>query len=419
VLAAFAAGVVTPGLAGPVQAASPDSYNIELLDADALEDAVRKGRTCTLHYFGEEHELVLEPVNLRSSHFRVQSGSQATVLADPPRTYKGTIVGKPNSHVRLSTGIDGIRGCIRDEDGWTFIEPAKVAQQVVPEAHKVYTDLDLDGLSLGRCSEPIRAASVDPSASTGSHALTPHVGLESSPAIVPAGEFMVLELAVDVDVEFFLTYGNNWLAEIEAILNVVDGIYQAELGITIEIVMARAWEVEPDPYNETESGRLLQEFRNHWNVNEGAVARDVVHLFTGKNLDNNIVGIAHVGAVCSQTVGYALSQDLASDALMPLLVSHEIGHNLDADHDPQSDPVHRIMYPFLGGNVDEFSDESKASIDNYVGNVSCLANTQDEAGGGASTDTGGGGGGGGGPLDPLTLVVIGGALAWSQRARRV
>jgi predicted Zn-dependent protease len=235
----------------------------------------------------------------------------------------------------------------------------------------------------------------------------------------------VFELAVDADFEFYSTHGGGTLAEIESTLNIVDGIFQTDLNLTLQLVSSHIWDAEPDPYTSTSSGTLLQEFRNHWNANFAGVTRDAAHLFTGKDLDGATVGIAYVGVVCSTNVAYSLSQDLASDALMPLLVAHEVGHNLGANHDPDSSPVRYIMYPSLSlSNLDEFSDLSKTEIGTYTGGVTCLALADPNdpgdppPGGGGGTGGGGGGGGGGGPVDPLLLVLLAGGALCSRRAAR-
>ena len=421
-------GTMIPAAAWGAPKTAPASYDLEEYDADALEEAVSRGKDYKLTYFGETHALRLKRTNLRSSRFRMLTGSldsQHLSFSGPPRTYAGEVVGEPGSLVRVSTSERGLRGYIRTAEGWTFIEPAEADQARVARAHRVFTENDLDDSFLGDCASPLV---LDPN---DEHALPPHpigaqIGTESpTPPSAEAGALRVLELAIDADVEFFQSYGAGALAEIESVINVVDGIFQSELDLTVEIVSVNIYQSEPDPYTSTDSGTLLQELRNYWNGNNQTVARDAVHLFSGKELDGSTVGIAYVGVVCSTTVSYALSQDIASDALMPILVAHEIGHNLNADHDPSSDNPRYIMYPSLGvTNLDEFSSTSDTTIANYVGAVSCLALADDSggdgSGGGSESDTGGsggggGGGGGGGPVDPLLVAVLALALAGGRR----
>jgi hypothetical protein len=283
----------------------------------------------------------------------------------------------------------------------------------------VFTDGNLDGSFLGECSqvylegeksilEPPTEVPVD----GGVEALLPPTS--------GAGELRTLEIAVTADVEFFETYGADSLAEIESILNVVDGIFQSEVNLAVEIVNAEIWQTEPDPFTSAASGTLLQELRNYWNGNNQAVDRDATHLFTGKTLEGSTIGIAYVGVVCSTSVAYGLSEDLSSSSLMPILVAHELGHNLGAEHDVSGSTPRYIMYPSLSTlNLDELSAESTTTIENYIGSHDCLTNAGSTQGSGSgSSGVGGGGGGGGGPVDPLFILLAGGGILLQRRARR-
>jgi len=407
-------GVVLGG-GGLPGSLGPGRYDVETFDSQSVEDAASQRKTVSLHFFGKAHPVVLEPSDLRSHRFREQAGTLddlRTVYSAPSRSFKGHIAGEPESVVRLTRTRDGLRGYVKSSDGWAFIEPLpasgvqRAGLKTVSQEHKVYTEGDIDASFLGTC-----AAELAPGA--GAHGET---SVERTGGAVTAPEELrVLELAVDADVEFYNAYGEDSTAEIEATLNMVDGIFEAELGITIDLVSVNVWQAEPDPYTSTESGTQLNEVRSYWNNNNSAVTRDAVHLFTGKDLDGSTVGIAYVSVVCSTSVAYALSQDLGSDILMPLLVAHELGHNLGANHDPSGSSPRYIMYPSLGfTNLDEYSDQSEDDIADYIDGVSCLelegggSNVSDPPSGG-----GGGGGGGGGPVDPVLLVGL--AALWGLR----
>lgn len=260
------------------------------------------------------------------------------------------------------------------------------------------------------------------------------LGIENSAPVaegmVPAeaASLKVIEIAIEADFEYFDLHGDDTVPSIEAVLNVVDGIFRAELGLTLSVAAVEYAEEDLDPYDSTDALTLLQELQSNWNHNKGDVHRDVVHLFTGRELDGTTVGIAYVGEVCDMSGAYGLSQDLPSSTLMPLLVAHEIGHNLGAFHDSGSDDPKYIMNPVLSGStLQSYSDESKADIAAYVGGVSCLAleappsgddsSPTGGTGSGATPEApaGGGGGGGGGPVDPL--LVIAAALALGVRRR--
>jgi len=398
-----------------------ENYEIETFDAEEIAEAARTGTPIDLSFFGKSCRAVLEASNVRSPRFQATSGTLVearTVYPSEVRNFKGQLVDEPDSVVRLSIVRGGIRGFIKSQDGWTFIEPLRVGQLHVegdPGAgdHKVFTENDFDPDFLGACAAPLLLDGAD--SIVHQNETVAEAGEDTSSA-----DLRVLELAVDADVEFFAIYGAQTTAEIEATLNMVNGIFESDLSLTIELVSLKIWDAEPDPYNEVQAPSLLGELRNHWNVQNGAIVRDAVHLFTGKDLTGSTVGIAYLSVVCNVSAGYAISQDLASDVLMPLLVAHELGHNLGTDHDPNGSTPRYIMYPSLGfSNLDEFSDLTKTFIGNYVNAVSCL-----QLQGGSSSGPSpapaptGGGGGGGGPVDPLLVLIVGGAcLARSLHSR--
>ena len=118
----------------------------------------------------------------------------------------------------------------------------------------------------------------------------------------------------------------------------------------------------------------LDFFTDYWNTNRVGVARDAAHLFSGTGLECSdgscVIGCAYVGATCSGNaygVNYASYSD--NTVKQAQLVSHEIGHNVGANHDSGSTDY--IMYPSNGGNERYFSSQTIASFD-VPRNALCL-----------------------------------------------
>src|SRR5207247_1349313 len=95
------------------------------------------------------------------------------------------------------------------------------------------------------------------------------------------------------------------------------------------------------PYSETNPSALLGQISDYWNSNRGSVARDVVHMWTGKQLDNATIGTAYLEALCRYAgngrAAYGLSKGVTG-AQQIAITAHEIGHNLGATHPNQQVP---------------------------------------------------------------------------------
>ncbi len=415
-LASLIGLVATPGAAQTIETL-PSTYDVEALDEHALERAARtRGDSIALLVGGRMRDVELEPVDLRSYRFTAtesDSRGPRPVFPAPPKTYRGRVSGDAESVVRLSVTPGGVRGFIRCEEGWTFVRPAPTNGAFTRGEHLFFSDADLDPSEIGAC------AAVGPATAQ---------AIAEEAELAEATGLRVVELAIDADVEYSSKYGSTTVSEIEAIMNEVDGIFQDDLGLTIELVHINTWTAEEDPYTHTNANDLLSQLASYWNSNFSSVDRDLVHLFTNKDLDNSTVGIAFVGVVCSTGSGYGLSQDLSARSLMPILVAHELGHNFNASHDPSGSDPRYVMYQSVSSlNLDQYSDASKTAIANFVASRSCLELLDDGGGdpdppGGGGGETGGGGssgggGGGGGPVDPLVLAAIAAAYGLRRRQR--
>jgi len=174
--------------------------------------------------------------------------------------------------------------------------------------------------------------------------------------------FQELRVATEADNEYVVSKGGSAAASqaILSILNQVEGIYEVELGLTVRVVYQSAWSTSNDPYSSTNASALLGELANFWNANRGSVARDVVHLWTGKQLENATIGTAYLEALCRFTGGgraaYGLSKGIAG-AQQTAITAHELGHNLGATHpNQQVPPVTECNNTVMGSSVSPGSE---------------------------------------------------------------
>lgn len=173
-----------------------------------------------------------------------------------------------------------------------------------------------------------------------------------------------LEVITDCDAECSQELGasqaNDRIAEY---FNDVNTIYPEQLGLTLVVKkQVRRTSSTVYPSSLTDSLSLLQRFRS---IGTALGAADAKHLITGKSLDDDVLGLAYVETVCrpGEFTAYGLTSR-SGDLLTPIIIAHEIGHNLGASHDTVTGG---IMSPRLGSPLPaSFSTFSKNQISDYI-----------------------------------------------------
>lgn len=188
----------------------------------------------------------------------------------------------------------------------------------------------------------------------------------------------VVTLSTDADPEWYAAYGDASNAEIAAIVNAAEAIFERQLGVRFALVRQHVY-IGTSPYVSTDASILLASFaRNPENpANLGFSPLtfdqdvDVKHLFTGKDLNGNVIGLAYVGAICwSPKNAYGLSQNITRDLNITTFL-HEVGHTLGASHDTSD--AGGIMFPNLGIKR-YFSPVSLAQINRMLAvNGACVS----------------------------------------------
>jgi len=206
-----------------------------------------------------------------------------------------------------------------------------------------------------------------------------------------------VQIATETDNEYVNALGSATAAnaDILTIVNQIDGVYVAELGLSFQVVLQNTY-AGADPYSTTtDANAMLTEFRNYWNANRGSVVRDIAHMWTGRDMAGSTIGIAYVGVVCSTpTYSYGVSQRWTGAPQRYILTAHEIGHNFNACHsDTSCNPSpsscsNTIMQSSVGTGF-TFCQFSRDQINSWVaGHSSCLSTTTPTAPAAPSTLTG-------------------------------
>ncbi len=276
----------------------------------------------------EPATLELELQSVRSPGYRVVvdfgNGVTGEVPAGPIRTYRGTVAGKPGSMVAAFQGDDGLHAKVVLPNGSGYwVEPVGDRLGGAGRTlHAVYRNEDVMP-SMGACDahDEMRLKQED-------------VGAVAVGGACGSG-LCVAEIACDADVEYYLAYGSVPAVEnrINAIINGLNVEYERDVSIrhVISTIIVRI--AEPDPYTATDSQTLLTQFRTQWQNNHTSIPRDMAELFTGKNIDGSVIGIAWIGAVCGGSSYSVVQADCCgSDACATDLSAHELGHNWNAQH---------------------------------------------------------------------------------------
>lgn len=302
--------------------------------------------TLTVPIEGVRFVLELEPTSLLADDFvllaQVEGGQLVEFDFGPERTYQGTIAGLPGSRVAATVMDTGLYAHIMFPSGAAWgVEPISGRVQGARVGdHIVYREQDV--ISAGGCGsgpEHIKGRGLPPAGDDGGIA-------GSTPPCVA-------EIAIDADQDWFNFYGSVAASaqQIAAILNAVNVQYLGECGIRHRVKAIIVRTTGPAPYTSTNPDTLLSQLRNQWNNNHAGIQRDMVHLFTGKNLDGTVIGIAYVGVVCDIPWAYGLSQRLGNFTNQTDLVAHEIGHNWNANHCTCSNPPYTMNASITGANT--------------------------------------------------------------------
>lgn len=304
----------------------------------------------------------------------VLAGEETREVALRPSAWKGSVEGQPGSLVRVSIDGSRVRGFVRSGGEVYVLEPSG------ENGHEARL-----GSEILAASEPASCGAEHPA--SGPSASTSMAALTSAATTAPRSAdspMRLLDVSVVADAQFWNRFGQDAPGHLQDLFNQVDGIYQADLGIALQIrqmVIYTSASAQPFATTGTSAVEALVELANARSNDPtfSISAGDITHLVLGSDLGGPI-GVAWLGGVCDPLNGTGLSQVTSRPGyLATVLVAHEIGHNLGALHDGQpgsgceSAPTGHIMWPTLYTSVeDSFSSCSAGAIENRISAASCI-----------------------------------------------
>ncbi len=383
VLILFSSGFGQSSIRFNIQRASPSedleyrkqfkSYTLGSLATKTTSDLLRsKGDFDVLEIDiqGKKFAFDLHARDLRSANFklRVQDEKGVTEMPRSPNTtyYGYTLNG--NYDVRITADDDFFYAMIIQSNDEFYIEPATDIVPTAPaDQYVMYWSSD----NLKKMNEDACGALVVPL-----HQIAPE-GEDSAPQ-GPQRSLVVcktVEIALADDHLMYNKYGsvsavtNHNMAVINNVLTNYDDefTYDIEFDV-VEVYVATT--AGNDPWTtSTDPGVLLDDFTD-WGPTGFSNTHDVASLWTNRDFNGDVIGIAWIGAVCS-SYRYNILQDFTNNAnFLRVLQAHEMGHNFDAVHDAPNSGF--IMAPSVS-NTNTWSSQSLNDINAYMPNLQCLS----------------------------------------------
>ncbi|PIX60847.1 MAG: hypothetical protein COZ47_05150 [Lysobacterales bacterium CG_4_10_14_3_um_filter_64_11] len=196
------------------------------------------------------------------------------------------------------------------------------------------------------------------------------------PQIAMAGVTKRLPITLVADTAFRTRTGANAEATLLTLFNNVDGIFSNQVGIGLELQHVELLSND-GPLTAPDLNTLLDQFTDFMFNGAGTAIPSAgnAHLFTSRAEANN-GGIAWVGTLCSDRVGYGVNKFTDSINIGTLIFAHELGHNFGAPHDGQSGSACEsaapgLMAPTVGG-TDQFSQCSIQQMQPEIADAFCL-----------------------------------------------
>jgi hypothetical protein len=362
-------------LAATAEAADVAIVHHESPEAWRFETAPAGGGRLEFTAFGRSWQLELAP------NGRLTEALGGSVAVGGLDLYRGRMAGEPDSWLRLT----------RESTGhWTGLLWDGAELYAVESGRAVDDALERPAPGNGA---PVLFRLADMRLAPGALACAAGAGRDgAAPSAKADYDGLVRELAKTVESELdiavladaeFAARHPDPVAALATRLNNIDGIFAEQVGVTLNVTDFRVFTATDDPLTDsTDPSTLLADLGGYKSRQPDLSGLGLVHLYTGRDLDDSTAGIAYIGALCSSRFGAGLSEGRRTATTDSLIGAHEIGHNFGAPHDGedgsvcQSTPETFLMAAQLNGSS-TFSACSLEQIAPEVATALCLRNLPD------------------------------------------
>src|SRR5688572_17718793 len=276
---------------------------------------------------------------------------------DRIRLLRGRLVDQPGSWLRLTAHDGRVEGVIWDgKELYAVTSYAEISSglttplAVGPEQLVIVRMSDVHGaFPAGVCAVEAGEAGSPSTAADNYKSLVRELRTQVASA-APLGDQLEISLIADRAFELQTGGGANLDAEMMYRYNIVEGIFAEQVGVLILATDIRSTAGGLDPFTSTNAQTLLSQVATYRNSTPAVRQRGLAHLITGKDLDDNVGGIAYRDALCSATRGVSLSMSgigLFGSTASALIMAHELGHNFGSPHDSDTTcwPSSYLMSP--------------------------------------------------------------------------
>lgn len=333
---------------------------------------------------GRRFPLLLRTSNLvKNTHFDTES--ELTLALSKARYFSGQVEGDPDSWARVMIRGQEIEGIVETRGQRIDLTPASMVgtlQYYKPDKGRPGT------FDQHRLQDYVLHPPPDPEAflreklQVGELQGQPSQDEPALGAAIADTVNRLVRLSVYVDSQYNDFYGGDGLLRAMSALNVADGIYRRNFGLAIEVGSATVFtDRATDPMNlgAVTLEKTLRTFRDfHMRVRDRNDDIALTYLFSGNDNTDEAIGLAWIGAVC-RSDGFDVGVTTPS-TYADLLVTHELGHSLGAQHDSDtscSATRNLLMWPRISGSTTQsFSNCSQNSVRQGV-SKSCLLDTID------------------------------------------
>jgi hypothetical protein len=292
---------------------------------------------------GETFSFTLQARDIRPPHYklRVFDGTKSYELPRTPnKTYFGYTT-KGHYDVRITSDDHFFNALIVQENDEFYIENAN---NIIPDAPTNQFVMYWGSDNLRKFTDASCGVDAPP---------THHHSKDIEPEIPDHNRLSVckeVQIALADDFEMFQQEGS--VEEVEnhnmAVINNVETNYDDEFTTDLEFNIVEIYVATSngtDPWtNSTDPGDLLDDFTD-WGPTGFDNIHDIGGLWTNRNFDGDVIGLAWVSSVCTQFRYHVLEDFTGNANLLRCLQAHEMGHAFSANHDAAGSP--HIMAPMV------------------------------------------------------------------------